>query len=132
MIADRGAFPKQQPMCLEGPHLYKINGKYYLLCAEGGTELNHSEVVFRSDSLWGDYRAWEKNPILTQRTLPERKDGVYCAGHADLFQDIHGKWWSVFLASRRIDGKLENLGRETFLMPVRWTDDGWARHHRRR
>ncbi|MSL99089.1 family 43 glycosylhydrolase, partial [Escherichia coli] len=78
-----------------------------------------------SDSLWGDYRAWEKNPILTQRTLPERKDGVYCAGHADLFQDIHGKWWSVFLASRRIDGKLENLGRETFLMPVRWTDDGW-------
>ena len=125
VIADRGAFPKQQPMCLEGPHLYKINGKYYLLCAEGGTELNHSEVVFRSDSLWGDYRAWEKNPILTQRTLPERKDGVYCAGHADLFQDIHGKWWSVFLASRRIDGKLENLGRETFLMPVRWTDDGW-------
>lgn len=42
VIADRGAFPKQQPMCLEGPHLYKINGKYYLLCAEGGTELNHS------------------------------------------------------------------------------------------
>lgn len=126
VIADKGAFPEKKPMCLEGPHLYKINGKYYLLCAEGGTEMNHSEVAFRSDSLWGEYKAWDKNPILTQRTLPtERDDGVYCAGHADIFQDNDGGWWSVFLASRRIEGKMENLGRETFLMPVKWTADGW-------
>lgn len=126
VLADKGAFPKQNPTSLEGPHLYKINGKYYLMCAEGGTELKHSEVIFRSDSLWGDYKAWDKNPILTQRNLErERKNGVYCTGHADIFQDYSGKWWSVFLGTRMIDGKFENLGRETFLMPLRWTKDGW-------
>lgn len=125
IIADKGAFPEQQPMCLEGPHLYKVNGRYYLLCAEGGTEMNHSEVVFRSDSIWGTYQSYSGNPILTQRDLGIRSDGVYCAGHADIFQDGEGNWWSVFLGMRLLDGKSSNLGRETFLMPVTWTDDGW-------
>ncbi len=125
VIADRGAFPEEKPMCLEGPHLYKVNGKYYLLCAEGGTELQHSEVVFRSDSLWGEYKPWENNPILTQRDLGERKDGVYCTGHADIFQDQQGEWWAVFLGSRQLSGMMENLGRETYLLPVEWTVDGW-------
>lgn len=127
VIADKGAKPAENPMCLEGPHLYKINGIYYLLCAEGGTELGHSEVVFRSDNLWGPYQAWSENPILTQRDLPERENGVYCTGHADIFQDGEGKWWSVFLGTRMIDGQYENLGRETFLLPVQWTADGWPR-----
>ncbi len=125
VIADKGAKPAENPMCLEGPHLYKINGKYYLLCAEGGTELGHSEVVFRSDNIWGPYIAWDKNPILTQRDLPERENGVYCTGHADIFQDGAGNWWSVFLGTRMIDGEYENLGRETFMLPLEWTADGW-------
>lgn len=125
VIADKGAKPKENPMCLEGPHLYKVNGKYYLLCAEGGTELGHSEVVFRSDNVWGPYEAWSKNPILTQRDLGQRDNGAYCTGHADIFQDGEGQWWSVFLGTRMIDGAYENLGRETFLLPVRWTTDGW-------
>ncbi len=127
VIADKGAKPADQPMCLEGPHLYKANGYYYLLCAEGGTELGHSEVVFRSRDIWGPYVAWDKNPILTQRTLGERENGVYCTGHADIFQDQDGRWWSTFLGTRMIDGQYENLGRETFLMPLQWTADGWPR-----
>lgn len=127
IIADKGARPEDKPTSLEGPHLYKINGKYYLLCAEGGTELRHSEVVFRSDNVWGPYEAWEGNPMLTQRGLADREEGVFCAGHADIFQDAEGNWWSVFLGTRRIgdEVKMENLGRETFLMPLRWTEDGW-------
>lgn len=124
-IADRGAFPEQQPMCLEGPHLYKVNGMYYLLCAEGGTGDYHSEVVFRSHDIWGRYESYQGNPILTQRNLQPRRDGVYCTGHADIFQDAKGKWWSVFLGTRRLDSDFENLGRETFLLPMEWTADGW-------
>lgn len=124
-IADRGAFPEQQPMCLEGPHLYKVNGMYYLLCAEGGTGDYHSEVVFRSHDIWGRYESYSGNPILTQRDLQPRRNGVWCTGHADIFQDKNGKWWSTFLGTRRIDGDFENLGRETFLMPMEWTADGW-------
>lgn len=125
VLAEGGAFPEDQPIALEGPHLYKWNGMYYLMCAEGGTELGHSEVIFRSNDLHGKFVAWEKNPILTQRTLGDRQDGVYCTGHADIVQDPQGGWWSVFLGTRRIDGEMENLGRETFMMPVRWSDDGW-------
>jgi len=125
VIADKGARPEEKPTSLEGPHLYKIRSQYYLLCAEGGTELRHSEVVFRSKKLWGEYVSYASNPILTQRDLGPRKDGIYCTGHADIFQDQKGRWWSVFLGTRRIDGQLENLGRETFLMPVEWTKDGW-------
>lgn len=67
----------------------------------------------------------ENNPILTQRHLAERPNPVTCAGHADLIQTVEGDWWAVFLACRPIDNRFENLGRETFLMPVKWSDDGF-------
>ena len=126
VIVDKGVDPSQKPIWIEGPHLYKINGKYYLMCAEGGTEEGHSEVIFRSDSPMGVYKPWHRNPILTQRHLgADRPDPVTCTGHADLIRTPEGEWWGVFLGCRPTERGFENLGRETFMLPVRWSEDGF-------
>lgn len=126
VLVDKGVNPAEKPIWIEGPHMYKINGRYFLMDAEGGTSTWHSEVIFASDSPWGPFVPYEHNPILTQRHLdPNRPDPVTCAGHADLIQAKEGDWWAVFLACRPIDGRFENLGRETFILPVSWTDDGF-------
>ena len=126
VIVDKGANPADKPIWIEGPHLYKIDGKYYLMCAEGGTEERHSEVVFRADSPMGEYKPWKGNPILTQRHLAaDRENPVTCTGHADLVCTPEGEWWGVFLGCRPLEGGFENLGRESFLMRVRWSDDGF-------
>ncbi|HPR32361.1 MAG TPA: glycoside hydrolase family 43 protein [Prolixibacteraceae bacterium] len=126
VLVDGGIHPEKNPIWIEGPHMYKINGMYYLMAAEGGTSIDHSEVILRGKHPMGPFKAWGKNPILTQRHLnPARPNPITCAGHADLIQTKEGDWWSVFLACRPIDGKFENLGRETFLMPVLWSDDGF-------
>lgn len=127
IIVDKGSRPEDKPIWIEGPHLYKINGSYYLMCAEGGTGDQHSEVIFRSDSPTEGFVPWQGNPILTQRHLsPDRARPVTCTGHADLIQaEDDGSWWAVFLACRPIMGRFENTGRETFMLPVRWTDDGF-------
>lgn len=115
----------KHPIWFEGPHLYQRNGWYYLSCAEGGTSLQHSQIVLRSRSLWGPYRPDPHNPILTQRGLPaDRAAPIVNAGHADLVEAPDGSWWAVFLASRAYDKVHDNTGRETFLLPVHW-NDGW-------
>ena len=126
VIVNKGVDPAAKPVWIEGPHLYKIDGKYFLMCAEGGTSDQHSEVVFRSDSPMGEYKPWNRNPILTQRHLAaDRPDPVTCTGHADLLRTPEGEWWGVFLGCRPVKGGFENLGRETFLLPVRWSEDGF-------
>ena len=126
IIVDKGVDPSQKPIWIEGPHLYKIDGKYYLMCAEGGTEQGHSEVIFRSDRPMEGYKPWNRNPILTQRHLAaDRRDPVTCTGHADLVRTPEGEWWGVFLGCRPVRGGFENLGRETFMLPVRWSEDGF-------
>jgi alpha-N-arabinofuranosidase len=95
------------------------------MCAEGGTSTRHSEVVLRSRSVWGPYRAYRGNPILTQRDLdPRRPDPIAAAGHADLIETADGHWWAVFLAVRPYEAIHYNTGRETYLLPVSWRD-GW-------
>lgn len=126
ILVDKGSRPEDKPIWIEGPHLYKINGKYILMSAEGGTGNWHSEVIFHGDTPMGKFTPWVKNPILTQRQLnPERSNPITCAGHADLVQAKEGDWWAVFLACRPINNKFENLGRETFIMPVKWSEDGF-------
>lgn len=126
MLVNGGVNIEEKPVWIEGPHLYKINGEYFLMCAEGGTSVDHREVIFKGDSPMGKFKPWKDNPILTQRHLdPNRRMPVTSAGHADIIEDKNGKWWSVFLACRPINGEFENLGRETFMMPVRWSDDGF-------
>ena len=126
ILINKGCRPEEKPIWCEGPHIYKINGYYYLMTAEGGTGDWHSEVIYRSKSVWGPYEAYKGNPILTQRTLDNnRPDPITCAGHADLVQAQEGDWWAVFLACRPVKDNFENLGRETFMLPVMWTNDGW-------
>jgi len=126
ILINKGCRPEEKPIWCEAPHIYKINNMYYLMTAEGGTGDWHSEVIYRSRSVWGPYKPYPGNPILTQRTLDEnRPDPVTCAGHADLLQTQDGDWWAVFLACRPVEKNYENLGRETFMLPVTWTDDGW-------
>lgn len=123
-IINKGVHPEDKPIWVEGPHLYKINGKYYLMAAEGGTGDNHSEVVFVSDKIRGPYKPCKTNPILTQRTLPkDRKNPITAAGHADLFQTQNGDWWAVFLAILPYeygDKTICNTGRSTMLLPAKW------------
>lgn len=110
---------------LEAPHVYHINDWYYLMVAEGGTEYGHMECLLRSRDIWGPYEMCPHNPILTNRNLGGY--AVQGAGHADLIEGPNGQWFMVHLAFRQISRWMpfHNLGRETFLMPVFWTDDGW-------
>jgi xylan 1,4-beta-xylosidase len=127
MIRDGGHNLAEQPIWVEGPHIYKLNGYYYLMAAEGGTSINHAQVIFRSKDIWGPYETNPANPILTQRNLDRnRANPVTNTGHADLFQDKDGNWHAVFLACRPYTpDNLFNIGRETFMLPVSWTDDQW-------
>ncbi|WP_010663288.1 glycoside hydrolase family 43 protein [Marinilabilia salmonicolor] len=125
MIVDGGHDISKKPIWIEGPHIYKVNGYYYLMAAEGGTAENHSEVIFRSRNVTGPYEAFVNNPILTQRNLPnERENPVTSTGHADLIKYVDGSWWAVFLGCRPYLENHYNTGRETFLLPVKW-QDGW-------
>lgn len=104
----------------EGPHLYKINGKYFLMIAQGGTSYGHMVNIARSDSPWGPFVPDPDNPILTQRDHPERP--IQALGHADLVDTPDG-WWMVCLGIRPQGGKFHHIGRETFLTKVEWTNN---------
>lgn len=126
IIVNGGVDISTKPVWIEGPHLYKRNGWYYLCCAEGGTSNHHSQVILRSKTPTGPFVPWDKNPILTQRNLDNNaKHAVTCTGHADLEIGPDGNWWSVFLACRPYAPDRWATGRETFLLPVTWTEDGW-------
>ena len=107
----------------EAPHVYSIDGTYYLLIAEGGTHHNHAVTIARSQSLHGPYEGNPRNPILTHRHLGLEYP-ITNPGHADLIDTPAGDWWMVALASRSDGGYYHNLGRETFLTPVTW-EEGW-------
>lgn len=125
VLVDGGVDPTTKPIWIEGPHLYKREGWYYLSAAEGGTGPQHSQVVLRSRNVWGPYVPFAGNPILTQRDLPvDRPLPITNAGHADLVEGPDGSWWAVFLASRNYQQRHYNTGRETYLLPVQW-QDGW-------
>jgi xylan 1,4-beta-xylosidase len=125
VIVNGGVDITKQPVWIEGPHLFKNNGYYYLSCAEGGTSTNHSQVVFRTKSLSEPFVPYEKNPILTQRGLDDKRPNpVACTGHMDMVDAGNGEWWAVFLGVRPYEGDMYNTGRETFMLPVTW-EDGW-------
>ncbi|HEX7365617.1 MAG TPA: glycoside hydrolase family 43 protein [Pelobium sp.] len=107
----------------EASHLYKKDGFYYLMIAEGGTYENHAVTVFRSKNINGPYEGNKKNPILTHRNLGLNYP-ITSTGHADLVETQNGDWWMVLLAVRKYGGLNYNLGRETFLTKVEW-QDGW-------
>ncbi|MGK6356719.1 glycoside hydrolase family 43 protein [Sphingomonas sp. DT-207] len=127
LLVNGGVDFSKKPIWIEGPHIFKKDGWYYLSCAEGGTAVGHSQVILRSKSVTGPYVPGPGNPILTQRDLPEdRAHPITSAGHAQLVTTPDGKWWATFLAVRPYQGDFYNTGRETFLLPVTW-ENGWPR-----
>ena len=122
IIVDGGVDLSKKPIWIEAPHLYKKDNHYYLMCAEGGTGGNHSEVVFISDNPKGPFKPASNNPILTQRYFPQnRPNKVDWAGHADLVLGPDNKYYGVFLGIRPNEKDRVNAGRETFMLPVDWS-----------
>ena len=118
---------------VEGPHLYKINGWYYLFCAEGGTVWTHQESVARSRTLDElSFEASPTNPFITNFDTP----GSYLQkqGHGALVDTPSGEWYYASLCGRPWHHETESftdprgwctLGRETSIQKVEWAEDGW-------
>lgn len=110
---------------LESPHMYKINGEYYLMAAEGGTEYGHMVTYARSRDIWGEFTPYPNNPVLTNRN----KGGYLLQGmgHGDLVQDCHGDWHILHLGFRQTGqwSTYHHLGREVYMTPVYFGGDGW-------
>lgn len=106
----------------EGPHLYKKDGYYYLIHAEGGTGPEHAISVARSKELFKWFEGCPRNPIFTHRNLGKDYPVIY-AGHGDIVDDVNGNWYIIMLASRQ-NARHCSIGRETFLAKVEW-EDGW-------
>ena len=113
--------------CVEGPHIYKQYGRYYLMVAEGGTSYNHAVMIASSKNIEGPYDSNPKNPILTSRHL-SNNNWVHSTGHADLVQLKDNRWYMVSLGIRNEMDSTSNMGRETHLMPVVWEEawDNWV------
>lgn len=122
---------------VEGPHLYRRNGWYYLLTAEGGTFYEHAVTLARSRSIDGPYETLPGNPLLTAWQQPT--DGLQRSGHASLVETARGDWYLAHLSGRplewsgphadRQNGVYQGLhcplGRETSLQRIVWRDDDW-------
>src|SRR5690554_5754399 len=106
----------------EAPHLFKKNGKYYLLMAEGGTREGHMVTILSSKNIWGPYLAYENNPILTHRDLSCHP--FQNVGHADIVKDDLGNWYMFALGVRPKGMFKHNLGREVMIKPFKW-DNEW-------
>lgn len=115
---------KSRSKWIEAPHIYKKDGFYYLMVAEGGTFVNHSVMMARSKTITGEYEVCPRNPIITHRHMPLLNE-ISVVGHADLVETQNGEWWMVLLGVRPYEGGHYNLGRETFMVPIIWAEDGW-------
>ena len=106
----------------EASHIYIKDGWFYLIFAEGGTEMGHHEMVGRSKNIFGPYEIREE-PILSH--VDRKGHEIQATGHADLLELDDGRWIAVFLATRMPSrAHIHNLGRESFMKEVSW-EDGW-------
>jgi alpha-N-arabinofuranosidase len=112
---------------LESPHLYHIGDMYYLTAAEGGTEYGHMITYARSKTPFGPFEGFFGNPVLTNRNLGGNQSRIQGIGHGDLIEDENGNYYIVCLGFRQSGmwQPYHHLGREVFIAPVRWDDDGW-------
>ncbi|KAL4962478.1 glycoside hydrolase family 43 protein [Aspergillus stella-maris] len=109
---------------VEGPHLYRRNGWYYLLTAEGGTAYEHACTLARSRDIWGPYETHPDLHILTSKDAPFA--AIQRAGHGDLVDTPDGRTYLVHLMGRPVGQKRRCvLGRETSIQEVYWGKDDW-------
>lgn len=109
----------------EAPHIYKKDGWYYLLIAEGGTEYGHKVTIARSRKIDGPYESNPANPILTHINQNAQTNPLQGVGHSDFVQAHDGSWWVLFHGFRPQSGLHHLLGRETLLAPMRWDRNAW-------
>lgn len=108
----------------EAPHIYKRNGYYYLLTAEGGTSYEHCMTLCRSKSIFGPYEVHPENPIISAKYAPDNY--LQKTGHGDFVETQNGEWYSVFLTGRPLSPLGRCItGRETAIEKVEWRDDDW-------
>lgn len=110
--------------CLEGPKLTKRGDYYYLTVAEGGTAgpaTSHMIISARSGSPFGPWENSPYNPVIRTKSNEER---WWSKGHGTIFSDTKGKWWIIFHAYEK---GFYNMGRQTLLLPLEWTTDGWPK-----
>ena len=109
---------------VEGPHLYKRNGWYYLLTAEGGTAYEHACTLARSRDIWGPYELHPQKHVLTAKDAPLA--ALQRAGHGDIVETPEGKTYLVHLTGRpTTQNRRCVLGRETAIQEAYWSDDDW-------
>jgi xylan 1,4-beta-xylosidase len=107
----------------EAPHLYRHDGNWYLMIAEGGTERGHGISVARGPAPFGPFEAGPNNPVVSARSTSRP---IQNTGHGDLVETPDGGWAVVMLGMRPTGGTqgFAALGRETFITEARW-EDGW-------
>ena len=127
LIGERKDIFKGTPLGFtEAPHLYKRNGWYYLLTAEGGTSWGHAVTMARSRKIDGPYELHPGTPILSSRNRPDIE--LQRAGHADLVETQSGETYMVYLCGRPLRNRGRcTLGRETAIQKMIWSEDGWLR-----
>jgi xylan 1,4-beta-xylosidase len=111
--------------CTEGPHLYRKDGFYWLMTAEGGTGHHHTVSLARSQDLLGPYELHPDHPLVTSRFDPELP--LQKAGHGSWVDTPDNEWYQVHLCSRPLENGRCTLGRETAIQKLVWSDDGWPR-----
>jgi xylan 1,4-beta-xylosidase len=127
LIGERNLIFKGTPLGFtEAPHLYKRNGWYYLLTAEGGTGWGHAVTLARSRKITGPYELHPDTYILSARHRPDVE--LQRAGHADLVETQSGEAYMVYLCGRPLRNRGRcTLGRETAIQKMIWSDDDWLR-----
>ena len=122
----RRIFDGTENGCTEGPHLYRRNGWYILLLADGGTGSNHGAIAARSRSIEGPYELDPAGPLITTRD--DRGNPLQKAGHGCLVETPDGQWYMAHLCARMLPHADRGvLGRETALAQVHWSTDDWPR-----
>src|SRR5688572_2742465 len=127
----RNIFRGTELRLTEGPHLYRRNGYYYLLTAEGGTGYSHAVTMARSRQLEGPYEVDPIKYIVTSKDDPNLP--LQRAGHGDWVETQSGEIYLVHLCGRPLslhsssDQQRCPLGRETAIQKAYWTEDGWLR-----
>jgi xylan 1,4-beta-xylosidase len=124
-VYDGWTYPEEWDVeckCLESPKLFRRDGFIYMISAQGGTAgppTSHMVIAARSRSPLGPWENSPTNPILHTESAAER---WWSQGHATLIDDTEGNWWMMY---HGYDAGFRTLGRETLLLPIEWTEDGW-------
>ena len=106
---------------VEGPHIYKKDGWYYILTAEGGTFYEHAATVGRSRNIFGPYEVHPNKHLCSTMGHPEHP--IQKTGHTSWCQGPDGRWFLSFLCGRPVDGVNCVLGRETGINEIVWIND---------